>query len=678
MNRLPIATPTRPLASGHAMRESGPQPYQTQCAHGDAATREAEFLRRFTTAVRVNPAAGEWFYQARDRYGAGFAPSSGRMSSDHLLAHLTGAGWIASRAAIGTDGAPIADRVAFDLDLKPEAGDTGERRLAEIHATYWRIRALMGVCRTPLVYGSPGGGLRISYAISPRPLRELVRGSAHGLVADVLTAAGLVIRSGRLEIFPQRKQSDRLPLGRGMPILDPETLSPVLGSPMRRRRGGTWTRDERWAALEALEQWRARPCDDLVEHLRALRAQSSADAGSGDGPIVVGRSDRRDPAVDGAGDGLQGVVTEEGCTASTVPIVPGPALDAYVRRGVAVSGQRYTTEFRVAMAFVASPERYAEFGLSAKSTSNDEIALALVEWLARHHNGNSGEWLEAAAGGNVDRARSVFLGRYLARDPARRTIVDRARDALRWERTGDRPTVYPGPEAFKALLDVAVKRFPTTARRWGFVTWSLALQHASRLKALQSGAVGAAAPDGAITWQIYSVWAKRWPGGSGACRIGDTGPVQTAYAAYLQVLEEARLVELITPHVTPWDARRALQPGIDYRPPRSDPSDIDRVRGECAMYRVRLLGPVVHESALPYRPEVLALAARNAPSRHGKIVSVDEVLHAAWAGQAKGRVALHYGARQWQHVAVLQEVLRVADRLLGVENEPESRIARAA
>ena len=124
--------------------------------------------------------------------------------------------------------------------------------------------------------------------------------------------------------------------------------------------------------------------------------------------------------------------------------------------------------------------------------------------------------------------------------------------------------------------------------------------------------------------------------------------------------------------------RYLLQPGIDYRPPRSDPSDIDRVRGECAMYRVRLLGPVVHESALPYRPEVLALAARNAPSRHGKIVSVDEVLHAAWAGQAKGRVALHYGARQWQHVAVLQEVLRVADRLLGVENEPESRIARAA
>lgn len=678
MNRLPIATPATPLASSPAIRASRPQPYQIQRAHGDAATRQAEFLRRFTTVVRVNPAAGEWFYQARERYGAEFAPSSRRLSSDHLLAHLTGAGWIASRAAIGIDGAPVADRVAFDLDLKREAGDTGERGLADLHAKYWRIRALMGVCRTPLVYGSPGGGLRISYAISPRPLRELVRGSAHGLVADVLTAAGVVIRSGRLEIFPQRKQSDRLPLGRGMPILDPETLSPVLGSSMHEGRGGRWTREERWAALEALERWRACPCDDLVEHLRTLRALSSTHAGSATGLAVDVRSLRRASVVDEASGDLHEVAVDESWTASTVPIVPGPALDAYVRRGVPAPGQRYATEFRVAMAFVASPERYAEFGLSATSTSNDEIALALVEWLARHHNGNSGEWQTAAAGGNVDRARSIFLDRYLARDPARRTIVDRARRALLWEQAANHPTLFPGREAFEALLAVAVTRFPATARRWGFVTWSLALQRVSRLQALRGRGLGAAVSDGAIDWQIDSTWAKAWPGGSGTYRAPGTGAAQTAYAAYLRVLEEAGLVELIARHVAPWDAARALRPGIDYRPPRSDRSDADRVRGECATYRVRLVGSVIHESDLPYRSEVLALAARNAPPRHGKPVSIDEVLHAAWAGKAMDRVKGHYGARQWEHVAVLQVALQKADRLLDVGSGPAGRIARAA
>lgn len=678
MQHSPMLTLAKPLDVSHTIRPSPRQPYPSRSSHGVEATSMAEFVRRYRAVVQVNPAADAWVYQAREQYGAGFRNLGLPMTDDHLRDHLTGAGWIASRAAVDADGEPLADRVAFDLDLERGASDAGESGLADLHARYSRIRNLMGMSRTPLVHGSPGGGLRVAYAIPPRPLRDLIEGPSRGLVADALAAAGLVIGSGRLETFPQRRQADRLPLGRGMPILDAETLTPVIGSTMRQGGDGAWRRVERWAALEALEHWRAHPHDDLVEHLRTLSAGGAAAAGNAAGLAVGARDVRRGAREVGAREQIHVVQDGDECEAPAVPIIPGPALDAYVRRGVPASGQRYATEFRVAMAFVASPERYAEFGLSATSRNDDEIATALTEWLACHHNGNSAEWNDAAAGGNVDRARAVFLGRYRARDAAQRTIVDRAREALLWERAADRPTIYPGQEAFLTLLEVAVRRFPTTARRWSFVTWTLALQRVSRLQALRGRGLGAAVHDGAVVWQIYSIWAKQWPGGSGTCTTASTGTAQTAYAAYLQVLEAEGLIELVAPHVTPWDATRALRPGIDYRPRRSDSSDHDRIRGECATYRVRLLGPVVHEGTLPFRPEVLELATRNAPPRHRKPVSIDEMLHAAWAGAVRERMKRHYGARQWEHVAVLQEVLMDADRRLGGHPESVSRGERAA
>lgn len=153
--------------------------------------------------------------------------------------------------------------------------------------------------------------------------------------------------------------------------------------------------------------------------------------------------------------------------------------------------------------------------------------------------------------------------------------------------------------------------------------------------------------------------------------------VQTAYSAYLQILEEEGLIELVAPHTTPWDAARTLRPGVECHPRHVDSSDPDRIRGECATYQVYLLGSVALESDLPYRPEVLDLAAHYAPFRHGKPMSIDEILHAAWAWTVRRSVEKSYGARQWRRITALREALTKATDLRGDASKPTDQLKRA-
>src|SRR5690606_20798597 len=121
---------------------------------------------------------------------------------------------------------------------------------------------------------------------------------------------------------------------RGMPILDAETLMPIVGSPMEEGRGGIWTPEERWKALELLELWRASPQDDLVEHLSTLRADAASAARMASGSAANARDSRRESTAPGDRQRLHVTKDGETCVAPSVPIVPGPALDAFVRRGV--------------------------------------------------------------------------------------------------------------------------------------------------------------------------------------------------------------------------------------------------------------------------------------------------------------------------------------------------------
>src|SRR5690606_25178393 len=101
-------------------------------------------------------------------------------------------------------------------------------------------------------YQTPSGwGIRVVYRIERVPLTAVITGPHSGLVADVLRGAGLPVGPGEIELFPQTGQADRLMLGRGMPMLDPETLLPIGGPPI----GDTFCESAlRWA-LEHAEAW---------------------------------------------------------------------------------------------------------------------------------------------------------------------------------------------------------------------------------------------------------------------------------------------------------------------------------------------------------------------------------------------------------------------------------------
>lgn len=59
-------------------------------------------------------------------------------------------------------------------------------------------------------------------------------------------------------------------------------------------------------------------------------------------------------------------------------------------------------------------------------------------------------------------------------------------------------------------------------------------------------------------------------------------------------------------------------------------------------------------------------------------MSIDEILHAAWAWTARKDVEKHYGTRQWRHIIALKEALTKASDLLGNVSESTNQLKRAA
>ena len=215
-----------------------------------------DLVDRYRKVVPLNTQAGNWNLQRE--HGGNFSYQDWELTTEDLQRALSHEFWLGSRA----HPEPWNDRLSFDIDCKDRA------LRADRNEPYWLLRRRFGIERVPLVYGTPSGlGLRVVYRIPQTPREELISGLHTGLVADVLRGAGLVVKSGVIEIFPQEQQAGRLMLCRRMPLLDPRTLRPLPDANV----GDEFDEATFVRALERVEAWHARPCDDLVPHLRTLR-----------------------------------------------------------------------------------------------------------------------------------------------------------------------------------------------------------------------------------------------------------------------------------------------------------------------------------------------------------------------------------------------------------------------
>lgn len=440
-------------------------------------TTPQPFLQPLTSLLLLNPDPGRWHIQRA--YPGPFIPQKRRMREQDVERVLRGEHWLASCAP--SDG--IIDRIEMDLDCRsPDDRD-------EQVARYRRIRRLMGIERQPLVISTPSGlGLHVSYRIPPTPLQQVVTGYSSGLLVDILQAAHLEVRPGQIEIFPQGRQCKRIPLGRHMSILDPESLEPVPGL-------STWGSPERMIKTIAfLSRWFSAPHEELVSDLKSrapARPRAAPEPASGD----VSH-----------GDG---------------------SLPQLVDIGLTRRSSRHEVEFRVGMAIWQNPSGFLGFGLSLPP-DRENVAEVLATWLSRRHNGLSAEWTESRLRRTVQQAIDHWTKRYLRRDGnPREAPIDRMRRAAESHRT-DSGLVSPSDMIeIMTLGDVFSGK-----ERYAFETWTCALMRATKSADWfnRRNARGLPAGAGFVEVELQAAWMERWPWGSGRIR-GERGYV--TYRAHL-------------------------------------------------------------------------------------------------------------------------------------------------
>ena len=281
----------------------------------------SDLVRRYARVVRMSERPGTWHRQVS--YPGAFPASRTPLTEHDVAGVLAQRHHIAVRSS--EDG--LTDRFAFDLDCGSEAEVPHRDR------HYWAIRRIMGEHRVPLVYRTPSGfGLRVVYRVPEMPLERVITGSRTGLVAEVLRAAGLPVRPGEIEVYPQRRQADRLPLGKNMPLLDPETLEPIAEGAVGNRYDEQLVR----RGLALFERWHATVYDDLVPYLESLPGE----------PLVRAVAEDRacgDEHFVRAGSGVRPSVT-------TLQLV---------HHGLWAPSTRYASEWLVGLAILMALERFS-------------------------------------------------------------------------------------------------------------------------------------------------------------------------------------------------------------------------------------------------------------------------------------------------------------------------------
>jgi hypothetical protein len=141
------------------------------------------------------------------------------LSNSELIRHLEGEAWYYTGCAPSTRG-HVATWFLVDLDSHQNPSDLWQR--------YDRIAQVFGYPHL-LHRSSTSGGLHLRYFLDvPRRLEDLRRPTGDGgLLIDLLQAAGLEERPGRVELYPRGKYKTgtqnriRLPFGAGSRLLDP-------------------------------------------------------------------------------------------------------------------------------------------------------------------------------------------------------------------------------------------------------------------------------------------------------------------------------------------------------------------------------------------------------------------------------------------------------------------------
>jgi hypothetical protein len=431
---------------------------------------------------------------------------------------LLGRNWIACRAP--EDG--MIDRLSFDVDLKEGQPDPRD--------TYEALRCVLGRGREPLVYRTPGGGLRVVYRIPRVPRESLVSGARTGVVADVLRGAGLVPRKGFLEIFPQGSLPERLMLGARMPLLDPDSLKPLRGCNI----GVNYEEKVLRACLERVEAWHASPYHDLLAHLERTPKLPRGE--------VVSRKEE---------ESYDSIFVRD----TDGKVRPSGSLLQLLTGGLVRAGSRFDCEFLVAMAMAVAPEQFADYGLGRAFTPW-HLATAVARWLARHHNGFSREWIASVRQhGSPESAVLAWADRYLKpSEPTGLNMVDRAMRAAQSADPLSARVRQLTDDEWRNIFHLAERYFDGAARL-RFEVWTGSFYRAVKeivhhhernpprpgeLRRMES-----LTDMGGRDWvevEIAAEWQEEWPYGSG----GKGG--RTKYLLYRRILEAEGLVVQRTAH----------------------------------------------------------------------------------------------------------------------------------
>lgn len=545
---------------------------------------------RFLEAFPINMVESGWNRQVR--YDAKFYYPKHDMSLQDLQPMLDHEHWLGARALPSG----IIYWISIDIDAKS----------AELHPDrdrrYWALRKLFGLDRVPLVYRTPSGyGLRLLYRIPPTPIDHLVEDQTTGLVADVIRGAGLEVKLGIIEIFPQRRFADRLPLGRNMPLLDPQTLDPYLFE-----RATTDRITHLDMQLRVLEEWARKPDPTWLPHVQSL-PRISEERGNGTGEAS------EDAILLRTGSG-------GGCTDGTMHLI---------HAGLTEPSTRVESEWRVGLGFLAAPSLSTGYPLPEHPTRAD-LARALATWLSVHHNEKSKDWAKAQRKYGTDGAVEFFARAYL-KEGRSGSLIDRLHRAYLSANPGALPVRQLSPGEWDTLLDLASEFYEPSVHRYRFEVWSGCFHRACREQIHRLEARGQTPPSRTlrnrdqVSVELPAAWMVGWPYGSGR----DRSAKGTRYLEYLRVLETAGMIA----------------PGEGYYNPRFRlPSDIETEPGRAAAWWVDRPKPV-YNCELPMLLHEVKGRTKEIPEVHNRPVSITEAYHALHVHQRSIDLEGRYGRR---------------------------------
>ncbi len=524
-----------------------------------------------------------------------------QLAPDDVRAVLSHTGHVAVYAP--ADG--LTHQIAFDVDSKDGA-------IADRDARDWAIREAMGVERVPLVHATPSGtGLRVRYRVPVMPLERVITGRDTGLVADVLRGAGIVVRPGAVELFPQRTQADRLPLGASMPLLDAQTLEVLLDAAI----GARYDERALRGALARFAAWHAAPHEDLVPYLEGRPGAPRV-------RVAVAGNARADAEFVREGSRVR----------------PGDATRRLLVTGLHEPASRYHAEFRVALAAVLAPDVLGPFGRT-RVGDDENLARAVAVWLAEKHNGWSREWNAAVSGRSVDAAISSWTARYLTRSTATgQHFVDRARAAATRLDGGLRTTPLLADEERREVMAIAEAAGLGGSELYRAEVWIASLVRA--VKSIVRHHLHAGTPLGDVDdggrrfvyAPIATRWMEGWAYGSGGRRHGRGAPVPN-YVRYRQILFDARWMRLARYSPTKVAFNRGLRP----------PDDIAR---QASVYAVRLprLDVCVRDVGVDAR-DLERVAMESGLTMSGRMLGLDEAHHMLWIVREAIPAQQRYGSR---------------------------------